>query len=171
MVQLGNIHIGNAGEAQPPSLSIQEAGYLWDFLVGRYKCLEETNIYLNIAKDPEFIVMLRTGISEILTEQAAKVEKEMEKYKLPLPKRNPKAFKNLNKKEVEVDDEFIFRQIFSGCQEYIDYLARTTRSMIINDNLRSLFAGFLKKELFFFDKLCKYGKTKGWLEVPPMYKN
>ncbi len=171
MVQLGNFHIGSADTATKPTISIQGAACLWDFLVGRYKCLEETDIYLNIAKDPEFIAMLKTGIVAVLQEQAAKIEKEMEKFNLPLPRRNPKSFQNLNNVEVEIDDEFIFHQLFNGCQGYLEYLARIVRSMATNDDLRGMFMSFLKEEMFLFDKLCKYGKTKGWLEMPPLYKH
>jgi len=30
---------------------------------------------------------------------------------------------------------------------------------------------FLTKKLEIFKNLCRYGKQKGWLEIPPVYKN
>lgn len=170
MVQIGNFHIGVAESAKEPTLSIQEAAYLWDFLVGRYKCLEETDIYLNIAKDSEFRTMIKTGIVVILDKQVKTIEGLFEKYEIPMPYRNPKSFTNLDS-NIEIDDKFIYRQIFEGCQNYIDYLARISRSIIMNDNIRYIFVDYLKEELFFFDKLCKYGKSKGWLEPQPKYKH
>ncbi len=169
MVQIGNLHIGPTQSVKLPTISIQEAAYLWDFLCSRYKCLEETGIYLNLAKDPDFITFIKTGIVLILERQVKVIEKEMDRYKIPLPTPGPKTFSNLNDKKFEIRDEFMFQQIFEGCQYYIDYLARITRSMVTNDPLRDTFAGFLKEELLLFDQLCKYAKAKGWLQVPPMY--
>ncbi|MFZ5945355.1 MAG: DUF3231 family protein [Bacillota bacterium] len=171
MVQIGDFHIGKAETAKQPTLSIQEASYLWDFLVGRYKCLEETNIYLNLAKDKEFIAMINVGIYAVLKKQTEKIEKEMEKYRIPLPQKQSVSYKHLLQSEIEINDEFMFRQIFEGCQNYIDYLARICRSLVLNDSLRNVFIEFLNSELFFFDKMCMYGKSKGWLEAPPIFKH
>ncbi|MFZ7103710.1 MAG: DUF3231 family protein [Peptococcaceae bacterium] len=171
MVQIGDFHIGKAQNAKQPTVDIQAAAYLWDFLVGRYLCLEETRIYLNLVKDQEFATILQTGIVVVLSKQIAKIEQEMEKYRLPLPQRSPQSYKHLLEQEVEISDEYMFRQIFEGCQKYMDYLACICRSLIFNDSLREIFNDFLKSELFFFDKMCLYGKSKGWLEPPPMYKH
>ncbi|HZK24919.1 MAG TPA: hypothetical protein VFC74_05985 [Oscillospiraceae bacterium] len=45
MVQIGNFHFGKADSAEKLNLSLQEAALVWDVLVSRYKCIEETNIY------------------------------------------------------------------------------------------------------------------------------
>lgn len=169
MVQIGNLHIGKADNINPPSISIQEAAYLWDFISSRYKCIEETNFYLSIAKDPDFKKLLSTGIALPLIKQADMTEKEMEKYKIPLPPRPPKSAKNLENTGIELQDQFLFKQVFEGCQAHIDYIACISRSMVTSDPLRDMFIDFLKQDLLFFDQLCKYGKIKGWLLIPPMY--
>jgi hypothetical protein len=169
LVQIGNLHIGKTDNIDPPSISIQEAAYLWDFLVGRYKCLEESKLYLCIVKDPDFKGILTTGIVLLLEKQVELVEKELEKYKIPLPYPSPKSFKHLENTGIELQDEFMFSQIFEGCQSYIDVLARMSRSMVTSDSLRDMFSDFLKRDLLTFDQFCKYGKQKGWLQTPPMY--
>ena len=38
---------------------------------------------------------------------------------------------------------------------------------VVDDELRSLFAKLLLEKIKLFDKLCKFGLEKGWLETPP----
>lgn len=171
MVQIGNFHLGKTETAKQPTIDIHGAAILWDFLIRRYQCLEETNIYLSLAKDKDFVALLKSGIEIVLLKQIEKTENEMEKYRLPLPKRSPKSRKDLLEQEIEINDQYMFNRIFTGCQSYIDYLAQSSRSLIFNDSLRKMFTEFLKTDLFFFDKLCLYGKTKGWLQEPPIYKH
>lgn len=168
MVQIGNIHFGSADTAVKPTVNIVEAFFLWDFLVARYKCIEETQIYQNYAHDTDFKAMVKFGI-DFLEKQINELEKQMNIYKLPLPDRPPKSI-NQGDNSVVLSDRFMFSQIFEGCQTYIDYLARATRSMTSNDPLRQMMTKFLTDELFLFDKLVRLAKVKGWLNVPPIYQ-
>ena len=93
----------------------------------------------------------------------------MVKYQLPMPKRPPLSFNDPENNRNIFSDEFMLRQIFEGCQTFIDYFARVSRSVIANDQLRKVFVNFLTDELTLFDKLCKFAKLKGWIEVPPPY--
>lgn len=169
MVQLGNIHIGKAETVIPPSLSIMEAAMLWEFTVARYKCIEETQIYHSYAHDPDLKYFIKNALKIILEDQINELEKQMNIYKIPLPKRPAKSVNHENNPEF-ISDEFLFNQIFEGCQRFIDYLARIIRSTITNDALRKMYAAFLKEELAIFEKLCKYAKAKGWLEASPKYQ-
>lgn len=168
MVQIGNIHIGTADTAVKPTINILEASLLWDFMVARYKCIEETQIYQNYAHDPDLKSMIKFGI-DFLEKQVNELEKQMNLYKMPMPNRPPKSI-NQNEDSIVFNDRFIFAQIFEGCQAFIDYLARMSRSITTNDPLRQAITRMLTDELFLFDKQVRFAKVKGWLEVPPVYK-
>lgn len=168
MVQIGNIHFGSADTAVKPTVNIMEAYILWDALVARYKCVEETQIYHNYAHDTDFKAMIKYGIS-FLENQVDELEKQMNIYKLPMPDRPPKSI-NQGENSIVLSDRFMFQQIFEGCQNFIDYLARQSRTIISNDPLRQMMVKFLTDELVLFDKLVRFAKTKGWLNVPPVYK-
>lgn len=167
MVQLGSFHIGKVDEVSEPTVSITEASYLWDLLGGRYKCLEETGLYYACVHDPDLKEILKLGMS-FIEGQTREIEKQMKYYKIPFPVKSVKEYSQENKEILR--DEFMFQQVFEGCQCYIDHLARVTRSFVTNDSLRNIVSGFLEKELFLFDKLVKYGKAKGWLQISPLYK-
>jgi len=168
MVQIGDIHLGKAESAIPPGINIMEASLLWDALMSRYKCVEETQFYYKYAHDNDFKALLKFGVN-FLSSQADELEKQMVKYQLPMPKRPPLSFNDPENNRNIFSDEFMLRQIFEGCQTFIDYFARVSRSVIANDQLRKVFVNFLTDELTLFDKLCKFAKLKGWIEVPPPY--
>lgn len=162
MVQIGNYHIGKAETATEPIIDVLEASLLWDMLLSRYLCIEETQIYQNYAHDPEF--------KEFIAAVGIKVlEKQMNLFNIPMPKRPPKSYNQPSCDQV-LTDEFIYKKILRGCQQFVDTHSRSIRSSVTNDSLRTMFNNFLNEELMLFDKLLKYGKHKGWLEQPPVYR-
>ncbi|MDI6711161.1 MAG: DUF3231 family protein [Bacillota bacterium] len=169
MVQIGNYHIGKAENAKKPVLDCGEAFALWDQLVSRYNIIEQTQLYLNFVHDPEFKYVLRKGLAEALEKQVNTLEEEMNRYEMPLPHRPPKSV-NIPVSGTLMEDRFLFAQVFTGIQGFLDSHIRTIRSVVTNDPLRAVFIRFAKEELDIFNDLCKYGKIKGWLEQPPIYQ-
>ncbi len=168
MVQIGNIHFGKAQTAVEPTISIMEAGILWDLTTARYKCLEETRLYHSFAHDEELKAMLAYGI-KFLENQVSELEKQMSLFRLPMPYRPPKDV-NIAETGMALNDRFIFAQVFEGCQSFIDHIARVSRSILTNDPLRHIIVGFLTSELSLFDKLVKFAKVKGWLQIAPVFR-
>lgn len=168
MVQLGNIHVGRAGSAKSPKLSIVEAGRLWDLLTVRYQCLEETGIYLNHAHDPEFRIVIQMGM-DLLSRQKAELEKQARLYGVVMPKRPAEVVPADSARQI-LKDEFLFRRVLTGCQAMVRYLADSYVIFTTCDALRSMVRGFLTDELGVLDRLVKYGKQKAWLESPPMFQ-
>ena len=167
MVQLGDLHIGKAETAKPPALDSGEAFFLWDQLISRYDIIEQTQIYLNFAHDPDFKYILKKGLEETLEKQVDDLEKEMNIFKLPLPNRPPKSVRVTANSGI-MDDQMMFRQLFTGIQSFLESHIRTIRAITTNDPLRHKFIKFAKEELDIFESLCKFGKLKGWLLIPPM---
>ncbi len=168
MVQVGNFHIGRAETAQSPSLDSGEAFLLWDMLVSRYDIIENTQIYQNFGHDQDFKLLLQRGLNKTLEKEVNIMEKELNRYRIPLPNRPPKSVKIPANTGI-LEDQFMFKQIFTGIQAFLDNHVRTVRSVTTNDALRDMFIRFAKEELDLFNDICKYGKSKGWLEIPPRY--
>lgn len=167
MVQFGNFHIGRAETAKPPALDTGETFLLWDQLVSRYDIIELTQVFQNFAHDPDFKYILKKGLEENLEKQVNELEKEMNTFKIPLPNRPPKSVHVAANSGI-MDDEMMFRQVFSGVQNFLENHVRTIRSIITNDPLRHMFVRFTKEELDLYENLCKFGKLKGWLQIPPI---
>jgi len=167
MVQIGNFHLGAAQTAKPPVLSSGEAYMLWDMLISRYDAVMLNQIFQNVAHDPEFRILLTEGLGDILEKQVNKLEKELNMYKIALPLRPPKSV-NFEAQSGIFRDEFLFRRIFTSIQNFLDNHVRTIRTMVFNDPLRQMFIQYTLDEVDVFNKLCKFGKMKGWLTTPPM---
>lgn len=170
MVQIGNIHIGIAETAKPPSLNIGEAYLLWDFLSYRYNCVNQTQYYYTLAHDADFKQVIKIGLNATLEKQVAKLEDELNKLKIPLPSR-PEKYVNVENISGEFKDQFVFTQIFTGIEHCLNKTISATTSFVSNDDLREMFIGFTKEGLTTFNNLCKYGKIKGWMNPAPIYKN
>lgn len=168
MVQIGNFHIGKAEAVSEPKLNNGEAFCLWNFLAARYECMEKTQIYLSLIHDPDFKLFAGRELNNILRTQVEEAEKLLEKYVLPLPARPPKSAAPDGTNAV-ITDRLIFRDIFTGCENFLYHLVHTICTFITNDSLRKAFIQFLTKELEVYDDLCKYGKVKGWLQPPPLH--
>ncbi|TYO95310.1 DUF3231 family protein [Desulfallas thermosapovorans] len=168
MVQIGNFHIGKAETAQQPALDNGEAFLLWDMLVSRYDIIEITQIYQNFGHDPDFKILLQRGLTKTLEKEVDIMEKELNRYRIPLPNRPPKSVRIPAGTGI-LEDRFMFKQIFTGIQAFLDNHVKTIRSIITNDALRDIMINFAKDELDIFNDMCKYGKLKGWLEVPPQF--
>ncbi|EEG76348.1 DUF3231 family protein [Dethiobacter alkaliphilus] len=169
MFQVGNVHIGKAETTTQPTISIIEAGILWNMLSARYKCIEETNIYFNYAHDKEFKeIISRMGMA-MLNKHITDMEKQCEIFGVPMVKRPPKSTVQQGD-NMNFSDQFMFRQIFEGCQHFLCVLADCIAKSVHNDALRDMYIDHYNGELEIFNNLCKYGKMKGWLEIPPIYK-
>ncbi|KUO62587.1 MAG: hypothetical protein APF84_02235 [Gracilibacter sp. BRH_c7a] len=168
-MQIKDWHIGLAQSAECPAINCGEAFLLWDNLVARYDIIHTTQIYLNAIHNVDFKIIMQKGLMDILENQVNILEKEMDKYHLPLPDRPPKSVRFKLEGNI-VNDEYVFHKLFMGIQSFIDNLIRTVKTMVYNDDLRRIFIGFLKNELGAYNNICKYGKVKGWLRNPPLMK-
>ncbi|MCF8010293.1 MAG: DUF3231 family protein [Clostridiales bacterium] len=153
-----------AVEREP--LATSEANHIWDHLNTRYDQIQLTMVYQQIIHDKEFNLILSEGLS-VLEKQIKMLEDLALKYDIPLPARPPAVQKISNDPEM-LEDEFIYRMIFSGIQTTLELHFRAVIDTVRNDKLKSVFTDLLKTEINIFDKLLKFGKMKGWLNVVPM---
>jgi hypothetical protein len=167
IVQIGNFHVGTTETAKSSTLTAAEAHFLWDNLLSRYDIVQATQLYLNHVHDKDFSAILSLGL-RVLDKQIIEMEKEMKLYGLPLPERRPKSVEFFEDTSA-INDQYIFKRLFTGVQSFLENHIRSIRVMVYNKHLRKMNIAFLKKELDIYNDLCKYGKVKGWLVIPPMY--
>jgi hypothetical protein len=150
-------------------LAAGEAFHLWDHLTYRYDNISQTEIYYAFAKDPEFKILLKTGLQSVLVKQAKVLEKELSHFGIPLPKQ-PKLF-NLTSDSTEMMfDDHMFRMVLTGIQGAAIFHALALKQSTVNDRIRTLFKDLLFDELKINDEMIKFGKAKGWLHAVPQYR-
>ncbi len=167
MVQIFNFHIGRADKVESPVLNAGEAFMLWNGLLTRYDNIQKTQLYQNIIHDPDFKYYVTKELEGTLEQQATELEHLMDKYNLTLPCRPPKSFSIQVNTEL-MNDRYMFRDIMSGVENMMTTLTHTIRTFITNDAVRGIAIRNLCKETQIYDDMCKFGKLKGWLELPPM---
>lgn len=153
----------------PEGLDSGEAYHLWDHLTFRYDNIETTQRFYGVTHDGDFKLMIKKGLQDVLKEQATLLEKECLYFGLPLPKGPTNVVISVENTEF-MDDDHIYRLIFSGMQGATVFHAQAVKQSVTNDRVRKIFKQLLIEEIDIVDKFIILGKMKGWLHVPPQYK-
>lgn len=149
-------------------ITVAEANNIWDHLVERYDQWQLTLYFLSITHDNDFKAVLQRGLAT-LESQMKTLEKQCEKFEIPLPDRPPKTQKAVVDPDA-MEDRFFYRNILTGIQGSIGLHVRAAIETVRNDELRKLFMDYLKDELFTYKNYFKYGKIKGWIKIVPTYQ-
>lgn len=164
-MQIGNFHFGRYDTAIKPTLSAGEAYTLWDNLVARYDWDDSLEVFYNYAYDTELKDLIYKMIN-LLRKQSLVIEDQMAHFQLPLPYR-PREIIKFQTDSGVVKDEFIFRRLFTGLQDFLAICSVAIKTCVVNDSLRELFIKLLREKMDEFNELCVFGKQKDWLQIPP----
>jgi hypothetical protein len=93
----------------------------------------------------------------------------MNDYQLALPKRPPQSVHTPANVEA-YEDRFLASIAINMIQENISQQIRFIRSSLTNEFIRKTFMDFLGEGADLYDSALKYVKLKGWLSIPPLYK-
>lgn len=152
------------------SLDCGEAYHIWDHLTFRYDNIEETQTYINLAHDGDFKALLKIGLQDVLKNQTKMIEKELIKFGLPTPRATPEVISETQNTEIR-EDRYMYKQVLEGMQAASIMHAQAVKQSTTNDRLRNkVFVTLFIEELYVLDKIVKYGKLKGWLNPPPLYR-
>lgn len=157
-------HIPNNSESE---LGVAEAADLLDHLSLRYDNIRTTELFISVTHDIDFKAVLSMGLKK-LKQQSLRLEKELDLYGIPLPKKSPKTTLTLENNEV-MDDDYMYRILVNALQGALIMHAKSFKECTICDNTRGLFKGLFLDEIELIDNLLKYGKLKGWLNPVPSF--
>lgn len=153
------------------NLDCGEAYHIWDHLTYRYDNLEETQTYINLAHDGDFKTLLRIGHQDILKKQTKMLEKELIKFGLPTPKATPEVLAETQNTQIRADRN-MYKEVLEGMQAAAIMHAQAIKQSTTNDRLRNkVFTVLFVEELNVLNSIVKYGKLKGWLNPPPLYRH
>jgi spore coat protein CotF len=144
-----------------------EAFHLWAHTYYRYGNMEETLKWKEFVHDLDFKMILDKG-SKRMEKQIALLENELEYFGLPTPKKPPAVVKT-NQDKTIFQDESIYKTLYIGLQWAGVLHANAFTQCVTNDRIRNIFKNLLYDEIKMVKQMSKYGKLKGWLEMPPEY--
>ncbi|HHT69178.1 MAG TPA: DUF3231 family protein [Firmicutes bacterium] len=148
-------------------LSLVEAASLHDHLTYRYDTMYLTNTFVAIVHDLDFKAILELGLNR-LNKQIIALERQLDNYSIPFPKRPGKFTLSLHDIRF-LDDDTIFRTLNSFMQSAGSKHAQAFKQATYNDDIRKFFKDLLLEEMKVFDDFIKFGKLKGWLNPVPSY--
>lgn len=154
---------------QKLDIDCQEAYNLWDALKSRYDLVNLVQIYQNFVHDVDFKFLLTHTFMELVGKHTKQLEKQMNTYQMQLMNRPPKSVKIPTNTEA-FEDRYIASRLISILQDNVTQQLRFIRTSLTNDDVREMFIQFLKDEVDLYDNAVKYAKLKGWIGVPPLYK-
>ena len=156
----------------PPDIKEQincaEAFHLWAHLRIRYANIDETEKWNLFANDVDFKAILIKGLNT-LKDQVIILEKELDHFGIPFPKRPP-AVIDKDVKQSIFEDEYIYKYLFHSMHGLGTLHAQAFKRCVTNDRVRNIFYKFLYTEMSYMDNLIKFGNLKGWLDPAPLYK-
>ena len=149
------------------TLTTVEAATLWDHLTFRYDNTRTTETYLTFVNDGDFKSTMEMGL-KTLKKQINTLEKELNYFGIPLPKRSSKI--TLKPKNTEmIFDDHMYRTLLIGLRSVVALHARSLKEVTHNDRVRGIFKKIMQDELDYIDNFYKYGKLKGWFHTIPKY--
>ncbi len=150
------------------SLDVAEAFHLWDHLNYRYNNFQQSQLYSKLAHDGDLQVLINLGL-KTLNKQINNLEKELNRFGIPMPKRPPEYVPVLENTEL-ITDVYIYEGILRGIQGSMIVHSEALRQSVTNDRIRNLFKQLLYQEVGMETQWIKYGKIKGWLSYIPKYR-
>ncbi len=159
--------IGKSTREKQELINVSEVSYIWDIQIIKFDILEATNIIENFVKDADLKYILGK-LQEGLKIGIESMENLITDYGIPFPMRPPVASKTTTMLE-DFTDRFIYEDIFSAIQSFFPVLASAFMNST-NPKVRKAFKNHLLLTLELQELIIEYGKLKGFLNQPPVYR-
>ncbi|AZO94449.1 DUF3231 family protein [Halocella sp. SP3-1] len=165
---MNSISIFNKKRIKNKQISTAEAHNIWNLINLNNLNINTGNIFKNFIHDPEFLVLENNTIEEY-----KKINKTLKnfaiKYKISLPSMPQEDIQFTTNIDV-ITDEVIFKNMVKNIVYFTHELVAAIKSSTTTDDLRKSLIDFVKNNLNRYQTMYKYGKLKGWVEIPPSYK-
>jgi len=149
-------------------VSTSEAYNIWSLIETSNLNINTSNIFKNFIHDTEFLIIATDTIAEY-KKLNKMLSKFAVKYKITLPSMPQEDIQFTADIDV-ITDEVIFQNMLKNTIYLIYELMTSIKSCTTTDNLRKSLIDFTKKSLDRYHFIYKYGKTKGWVGIPPSFK-
>ncbi|MFW6410316.1 MAG: DUF3231 family protein [Halanaerobiales bacterium] len=161
------LNIFKKAKTDTENLSAQEAYNIWETLRARYNSGETIQFFSNFIHDRDFDFLLNNHFQNVKN-QIGKLEKMASEYNIKTPTPFQKLI--ITADLDQITDKFIFRKIVMSFRSELLSLSKNIITSTFNDEVRNNFINFTISHLNDYQRFYKYGKVKGWFDIPPAYK-
>lgn len=168
MDKLQNItNIGKSTREKQRIINVVEVFYVWDILVTKLDILETIQIFENFIEDSD-LKIINSQVTNGITTGIRDMEVLMSDYGLPFPMRPP-AGKNTTVSLEHVTDRDIYQTLFEAVQAFFPILS-TGFMNSTTPQIRKAIKNHLLITIELQELMIEYGKLKGFLNEPPVYR-
>jgi len=159
--------IGKSAKEKQEAINVSEAFYVWDILVAKLDIMEAIQILENLIDDKD-LKFIAGQLVKGLQKGIADMERIMNDYGIPFPVRPPAGINNTTSSEY-ITDRLIYQNVLEGIQTFFPLLS----SGFMNSTtpiVRKAFKNHLLLTIELQELIVEYGKLKGYLNEPPVYR-
>jgi len=159
--------IGKSAREKQRIINVVEVFYIWDVLVTKLDALETLQIFEHMIEDHD-LTIIKNKVKDGLISGIEDMEILMRDYDLPFPMMPPKDISSTVHLEA-VSDRDIFQMFYEVIAAFFPVLGTGFMQSTTPDVRKGL-----KKHLILTmelqEMLVEYGKLKGFLNQPPVYR-
>jgi len=159
--------LGKTTREKQATINVSEVYYIWEIYTMKFDMLEGMHIIENFVHDDDlkyilskFVAGLKSGINEM--------DKLIKDYGIPFPIRPPLLSKTSAVSE-HITDRFIYEEVFGAIQSFFPILASAFMNAT-SPRVRKAFKNHLLLTVELQELIVEYGKLKGFLMEPPVYR-
>lgn len=160
-------NLGKSPREKQKLINVNEVFYIWDILVTKLDILETIEMFENFIDDYD-LKLINAKVRNIIVAGIKDMEDLMAEYALPFPERPPADIRITTNLE-QVTEKYIYRSLYESIQAFFFILA----SGFMNSNnphVMKVIKEHLHLTLELQEILVEYGKIKGMLNLPPLYR-
>lgn len=159
--------MGKSTSEKQGLINVNEVFYVWDIMVAKYDIMQSVKIVENFITDIDLKLIaeqvvngLETGITDM--------EELMANYGIPFPERPPVG-SNATVSITDFSEKFIYVGLFEGIQSFFPILSAGFMNST-SPVVRKAIKDHLLVTIELQELIVEYGKLKGFLNEPPVYK-
>lgn len=160
-------NIGKSPREKQRIINVVEVFYVWDVLVTKLDSLETLHIFEHMIEDND-LKIIKNKVKEGLLVGIEDMEALMRDYDLPFPMRPPKDVSSTVHIEV-ISDKDIFQMLYEVIAAFFPILGIGFMQSTTPDVRKGL-KNHLILTMELQEMLVEYGKLKGFLNQPPIYR-
>lgn len=160
-------NIGKSVRDMQKEINVSEVFYIWDIMVTKLDLLTTLNILDNHIESTD-LKIIANKYKDGLVSGINHMEELMKKYGIPFPLRPP-ADSNSTVNIEYFSDRLIFEEIYAGIQSFFPVLSSGFMNCT-SPEVRKVIKTHLMITMELQEAIVEYGKLKGFLDMPPIYR-
>ncbi|MGI5901368.1 MAG: DUF3231 family protein [Desulfitobacteriia bacterium] len=163
----GIAELGKSTEEKQRTINVSEVFYVWELLAAKYDILDSTNLVENFINDPD-LKYITHKFKTHLEKSIKELDKLISNYGIPYPVRPP--VENITTAMFEhFTDRFVYEEIFASIQFFFPIISSAFMNST-SPKVSKIFKNFLLEAVELQELIIEYGKLKGFLVAPHVYK-